>query len=121
MDSSSSSSSDLTSTCSGGFSDNEAIVFCVATATAAAATWAMPSEANAGRRGCSMPGRPKRNVLRNCYDGVERIDKDYFARFPQHAGQQPVLTDSPNQRRYRVSKVIYEKVRLCLLQDWNES
>ncbi len=63
----------------------------------------------------SKPGKlPNRNFGRT--EGASRLDRDYFCR---ENPQPPLFTENEFERRYRVPREIYEKIRTNLL-DHNE-
>jgi hypothetical protein len=65
--------------------------------------------------GGSRPGKG-RNRNRGRAEDAFRIDRYYFCRLPENAGNPdgPVFTDSEFRLRFRVSRNIYERVRAGL-------
>jgi hypothetical protein len=64
----------------------------------------------------SRPGKG-RNSNRGRTEGALRIDRDYFCRFHENAGipDGPLFTEEEFRLRFRVSRNIYERVRMGLL------
>jgi hypothetical protein len=60
--------------------------------------------------GGSKPGkRPNRNIGRQA--GARRIDRDYLCRRNEHAVLSACFTDADVERRYRVPRDVYERIR----------
>lgn len=94
LDSSCSSSSDLSYASDMDSSDDEILVCCAAVTVAAAATWAMCEQKKTCRRSSSSPGRSMRNRLSDREKGAAGIEKDYFVKLPQGIGMPPVSNDN---------------------------
>jgi hypothetical protein len=61
-------------------------------------------------QGGSRPGkRPNRNIGRQ--DGARRIDRDYFCRRNEHAGLSACFIEADFERRYRVPRNVYQRIR----------
>jgi hypothetical protein len=101
------------------FLTSQGITLTIFAAAAAAVGAALSKRKRAFSRGGSRPGKKSnRDIGRD--DGAKRIDRDYFCRRSENLGLTPVFTEAEFERRYRIPRDVYERLREGLME-WNEN
>lgn len=95
-------------------SDSELEEMALSVVAAACSTFIkVVSESTEPTRGGSKPGKKANNNLHRVVC-AERIDADYFCR---HSSEQPRFTEQEFERRYRMPRIIYERIREGIYND----
>lgn len=91
-------------------SDLDNALSIVSTVATCCAVLAAAAAQNKKSRGGPRPGkRPNRNILRG--HGARQLDRDYFCR---NSNDTPLFSDSEFERRFGVTRQVYETVRAAV-------